>query len=97
MTNTAHLHSPTGGALGERLFQNRLARAFLARRRIDMLSEYWALVLIDKYGKGLATARARDKLIACGRHSPGMRSRIWIKIYRRMKPTSQNNDRYYRA
>lgn len=74
-----------------------IARAFLASRRIDMLSEYWALVLIDKYGKDGAIARCREKLIACARHSPGVRSRIWINVYRRLRPPSEWSDRYFRA
>ena len=62
-----------------------LARRVAARRRIELIADHWELYLIHKYGRDRAVFVCRHKMIFCLKHTDGIRSVIWTKVYLRLR------------
>jgi hypothetical protein len=69
-----------------------VARRIELRRRTEAIADHWALFLKARYGAA-AVGRCRRKMVSCARFAPGIRWRIWTKVYQRLHPPEARRDR----
>ena len=55
------------------------------RRRIEATAEWWALYLVNKYGKNASRFRCRQLMALTSKTDAHLRNHIWARVYRNLK------------